>query len=156
MEHIIFLTPSICSIAGVEQLKLAEIVRVDSKGRITIPMIVREALNIVEGMNLILIADSDKKQIILSPLPSTTEKLYEVYMEFRDVPGAFARITEKLVDLDIEQISTQCTVVKRGELAECMLVIDASKAKIQNIDELKKKLMEVPDVRMVSIRPLRR
>jgi len=156
VEHIIFLTPSICSIAGVGQLKLAEIVRVDSKGRITIPMIVREALNIVEGMNLILIADSDKKQIILSPLPSTTEKLYEVYMEFRDVPGAFARITEKLVDLDIEQISTQCTVVKRGELAECMLVIDASKAKIQNIDELKKKLMEVPDVRMVSIRPLRR
>ncbi|HIP65979.1 MAG TPA: AbrB/MazE/SpoVT family DNA-binding domain-containing protein [Pyrodictium sp.] len=137
-------------------MKLAEIVRVDSKGRITIPMIVREALNIVEGMNLILIADSDKKQIILSPLPSTTEKLYEVYMEFRDVPGAFARISEKLVDLDIEQISTQCTVVKRGELAECMLVIDMSKAKIQSMDELKKKLMEVPDVRMVSIRPLRR
>ncbi|HIC98324.1 MAG TPA: hypothetical protein EYP08_01315 [Pyrodictiaceae archaeon] len=89
-------------------------------------------------------------------MPSTTEKLYEVYMEFRDVPGAFARITGKLVDLDIEQISTQCTVVKRGELAECMIVIDASKAKIQSIDELKKKLMEVPDVRMVSIRPLRR
>jgi len=156
VEHIVFLVPDTYSISGVSQLKLAEIVRVDSKGRITIPMIVREALNIVEGMNLILIADSDKKQIILSPLPSTTEKLYEVYMEFRDVPGAFARISEKLVDLDIEQISTQCTVVKRGELAECMLVIDMSKAKIQSMDELKKKLMEVPDVRMVSIRPLRR
>ncbi len=136
-------------------MKIAEIVRVDSKGRITIPMVVREALDIVEGMNLILIADTERKEIVVSPLPSEKADLYELYVEFRDVPGALARVSEELAKLNVDQVTTQCTVIKRGEVAECVIVIDLSKANV-NAESLRHTLIRLPEVQLVNIRQLRR
>ena len=103
-------------------MKIAEIVRVDSKGRITIPMVVRESLNIVEGMNLVLVADIEKREIVITPIPSSESDLYELYVELRDVPGALAHVSEKLAELGIDQVTTRCTTIKRGEVAECILL----------------------------------
>ena len=136
-------------------MKIAEIVRVDSKGRITIPMVVREALDIVEGMNLILVADTEKREIIVSPLRSDTQNLYELYLEIKDVPGALAKVSEKLAENNIDQITTQCTVLKRGELAECVIVVDMSKAKM-DAETLRHQLMELPEVQLVNVRLLKR
>ena len=136
-------------------MKLAEIVRVDSKGRITIPMVVREALGIVEGMNLVLIADIDKKEIVVSPLPTRALSLYEFYIEIKDIPGALARVSNKLAELGVDQLTTQCTIVKRGELAECILIVDISGAS-KPLEEIRASLMELPEVQLVNIRQLRR
>ncbi|MET1100859.1 MAG: AbrB family transcriptional regulator [Pyrodictiaceae archaeon] len=136
-------------------MKLAEIVRVDSKGRITIPMVVRESLGIIEGMNLILIADTEKKEITISPLPTKTLNLYEFYIEIKDVPGALASVSRRLAELGVDQITTHCTTIKRGELAECVMVVDVSQAK-QGIEDIKKSLVELPEVQLVNIRQMRK
>jgi len=143
------------SIKWWEKVKLSEIVKVDSKGRVTIPLVVREALNIIEGMNLILIADPEKREIVLTPLPSGESKLYELRIEFKDVPGALARTSEKLAELGVDQITTQCTTVKRGEYAECILIIDLGPAKV-GIDELKSQISSLPEVRFIQVKPLQR
>ena len=136
-------------------MRLTEIVRVDVKGRITIPMVIREALNIVEGMYLIISADTEKKEIILSPIMSPEAEIYELYIELEDVPGALAQVSEFLAENNVDQISTHCTSVKRGELASCGIIIDVSRAKI-SVDELKDKLAMLEPVRMVNLRPLKR
>ncbi len=136
-------------------MKLAEIVRVDSKGRITIPMVVREALGIVEGMNLVLIADIDKKEIVVSPLPARVLSLYEFYIELKDVPGALARVSNKLAELGVDQLTTQCTIVKRGELAECIIIADIS-GSTKSLEEIRASLTQLPEVRIINIRQLRR
>ena len=136
-------------------MRLSEIVKVDSKGRVTIPLVVREALGIVEGMNIILIADPDKREIVLTPLPSTESKLYELRIEFKDVPGALAKTSEKLAELGVDQVTTQCTTVKRGEYAECIIIVDLARSKT-DIDELKNILSSLPEVRFIQVRPLQR
>ncbi len=135
-------------------MRISEIVKVDSKGRVTIPLVVREALNIFEGMTLILIADPERREIILSPLPADKqESLYELRVEFKDVPGALAKTSEKLAELSVDQVTTQCTTVKRGEYAECIMVVDMSNASV-GADELRDIISGLPEVRFVQIKPL--
>ncbi len=134
-------------------MKITEIVRVDSKGRITIPMVVRDALNIVEGMHLILVADPDKREIILSPLVAQVSNVYEIYLELKDTPGALARVAEELAKMGVDQLTTQCAAVKRGEYAECVIVADFTHAKLTP-EELKQRLIELDEVRVVNIRRL--
>jgi len=50
-------------------MKIEELVKVDSKGRVTIPLAVREVLDIREGMHLLVVADKDKKELRLLPIP---------------------------------------------------------------------------------------
>ncbi|NPA04492.1 MAG: AbrB family transcriptional regulator [Crenarchaeota archaeon] len=136
-------------------MKIAEIVRVDSKGRITIPMVVRETLNIIEGMNLILIADTESRQITIAPLSAKPENLAEIRIEFKDVPGAFAKISEKLAELGVDQVMTHCTTIKRGELAECVIVVDTAPSKA-SLDTIKRELLSLPEIQVINVKPLKR
>jgi AbrB family looped-hinge helix DNA binding protein len=134
-------------------VRLTEIVKVDSKGRVTIPLVVREALNIIEGMNLILIADAERREIILTPLPGGAEKLYEFRIEFKDIPGALAKISSKLAQLKADLIVTQCTTVKRGENAECIIIADLSKAE-KSPEDIKNEVASIDEVHLVQVKPL--
>jgi AbrB family looped-hinge helix DNA binding protein len=134
-------------------VRLTEIVKVDSKGRVTIPLVVREALNIIEGMNLILIADAERREIILTPLPGEAEKLYELRIEFKDVPGALARISSKLAEFNVDLVTTQCTTVKRGENAECIIIADFSKAS-KSPEDIRGELSKMEEVHLVQVKPL--
>lgn len=135
-------------------MRITDIVRIDSKGRVTIPAMIREALGLVEGMYLVIIGDSEAREIILSPIIGAGEGLYEILVEFQDAPGAFASITDELAKHKIDQITTRCATIRRGDIAECTLVVDLSKATL-GIEELKEILSGLPEVRMVSIKPIR-
>jgi AbrB family looped-hinge helix DNA binding protein len=136
-------------------VRFSEVVKVDSKGRVTIPLVIREALNIVEGMTIILVADAEKKEIVLTPLPVESEKLIEIKVELQDVPGALAKAVERLAALNVDQITTQCTTVKRGEYAECIIIADLSKSD-KNLDEVKEELLKIREVKLVQVRQLQR
>ncbi len=136
-------------------MKIRELVKVDSKGRITIPMIIREALDIHEGMTVLLIADKEKKEIILSPVPERA-KLVEVNLKVEDRPGALAEITRTFAEKGVDIIATRCMVIKRGEIGECYMVVDLSKSLITNTAELKElisSLEPVKEYRVSEISP---
>jgi len=135
-------------------LKLTEVVRVDSKGRVTIPMIMRESLNIVEGMHVILIADTSKREIIISPLVPPRAKVYEIYLELKDEPGVLAKVAGKLAEFNIDLITSHCTTIKRGETAECVLVADFSQANYDP-ERVRQEIVTMPFVKLAIIKPLR-
>ncbi|MCS7099078.1 MAG: hypothetical protein RMH84_00965 [Sulfolobales archaeon] len=58
-------------------------VRVDEKGRVTIPQYVREALAIVPGMFVELHVDASTRTIVLKPAASGTVAEYRVRLEDR-------------------------------------------------------------------------
>ncbi len=136
-------------------MRITEVVRVDSKGRVTIPMIVRESLNIVEGMHLVMIADTDRREILLSPVLAPSAKVYEVRIEIEDVPGAFAKVSGLLAENKVDQVTTHCASIKRGEIAECIVIADLSNAAVSP-DELREKLQLLDEVRVVAVKPVRR
>ncbi len=133
-------------------MKMIELLRVDSKGRVTIPRTVREALNIVEGGYVIMIADLNKNEIVLTPGGGSGGKVMELKISFRDVKGKLAEISEKLVELGVDQLSTSCRTVKKGELAECTLVIEVPKD--MEPEALEEKLAEIEDVKEVLVSPI--
>ncbi len=132
-------------------MKIKEIVKVDSKGRITIPLVIREALDIREGMNVLLIADTSKKEVIVSPI-SEEARLLEIEFEMEDRPGALAEVVSELARQGVDMIITRCTALKRGETAECLVVADISKSAITTEKELERLLNRLEPIRMVKVR----
>ncbi len=132
-------------------MKIKEIVRVDSKGRITIPLVIREALDIREGMNVLLIADTSRKEVIVSPI-SDEARLLEIEFEMEDRPGALAEIVSELARQGVDMVITRCTALKRGETAECLVVVDISRSTVTSERELERLLNRLEPIRMVKVR----
>lgn len=126
-----------------------EIVKVDSKGRVTIPLVIREIFDIREGMYLLITANRDEKVIRLVPLPLSS-KLVKLRVLVEDRPGVLAKITEHLAELGGDIISTKCVVLKREELGECDMIIDISKMGFSDIEMLAEELRKLEPVKDVK------
>jgi len=135
-------------------LRVSNIVKVDSKGRVTIPLFVREALDIQEGHHLIAVADIEKKEIILTPVTSKEGIVFEIKVEVKDQPGALAQISEKIRSLGLDQLIVRCSIIKRGEIGECISIVEpVGEAKLST-DQIKKELEKMDIVYFVSVKPL--
>jgi len=132
---------------------IEETVKVDSKGRITIPIAVRELFDIREGMYLLMIADKEAREIKLVPIP-VVAKLAKLKLLVEDRTGVLAELTRFIAGYNIDIISTKCVVLKREELGECEMIIDTSKTGWTNpsiiVEELKK-LEPVKNVELVEL-----
>ncbi|OYT41093.1 MAG: AbrB family transcriptional regulator [Desulfurococcales archaeon ex4484_58] len=131
-------------------MRFKELVKVDSKGRITIPLAIREAFGIHEGMNILLIADMDEKKIFISPIPNRA-KLMELSIKVEDRPGVVAEISKAIADQGVDIVALKCVVIKRGELGECYIVADLSKSLITTARELKELLLKLEPVKEVEV-----
>lgn len=125
-------------------------VKVDSKGRITIPLAIREALGIHEGMNVLLIADMDEKKIFISPIPDKA-RLMEISVRVDDRPGVVAEISKALADHGIDIVALKCVVIKRGEIGECSFIVDVSKSLVSSARELRDIISDLEPVREVNV-----
>ena len=87
--------------------KLTGLVKVDSKGRITIPQTIRESLGIEAGMLVAMLADAEKKEIIVSPILAENAKVVQIEVTMQDRPGALAKVTSKLSELKIDIVANE-------------------------------------------------
>jgi len=131
--------------------RLSEVVKVDSKGRVTIPQAIREALGVEPGMLMALIADFDKREIVLSPIATRTEAIYEFDVNLVDRPGALAAVTSVLAKHKADIIASKCASIARGEEASCTLIVDMSVADI-DADTIRKELEGLDVVLQVKMR----
>jgi len=132
-------------------LQLPAMVKVDSKGRVTIPQTVRDALGISPGMYLVLIADVDKREIVLSPIAANARNVVEINVEMEDRPGALAEVAKALSDLNVDIIVSRCASIARGKAGTCTIIADTTRSNVEP-EEIKQKIEEVPVVRYVKVR----
>ena len=121
-------------------MRLTELVRMDSRGRVIIPLTVRDAFNLRGGMYMMLIADVEDKEMKILPFADPSAKLVEIRVTLGDVPGALARVAAVLARFNVDLLSTRSRTLHRGELAEWHAIADISKCKCK-IEELKEKIM---------------
>ncbi|MCE4600544.1 MAG: AbrB/MazE/SpoVT family DNA-binding domain-containing protein [Desulfurococcales archaeon] len=132
-------------------MRLTSLAKIDSKGRVTIPQTIREALDIEPGMIVVLLADLDRREIIISPISASSKYIYEIEVEMMDKPGALAMLTQKLAEMHIDIVATRCAAISRGESGNCTVIVDVSKAKA-GIEDVKRALEELDVVTLVRIR----
>jgi len=140
-------------------MEIREFVKVDSKGRITIPTALRLALGIKEGMLVMLVAKLDRK--ILALIPTKVDKgqrLIKLVAVIKDKPGALLNLLLRIRDIlpEFDATSTNCISIIRGEIAKCEILATISKehAELENIKELSYRLMQSEDIINVEITPL--
>lgn len=131
-------------------MSIEETVKVDSKGRITIPAAVRELFDIREGMYLLIIADKNSREIKLVPLPITA-KLVKLKVLVEDRVGVLAELTNFLAAKNMDIVSTKCVVLKREELGECEMIVDVSKSDISSLEVLEEEMRRLEPVKSVEV-----
>jgi AbrB family looped-hinge helix DNA binding protein len=131
-------------------LSIEETVKVDSKGRVTIPASIRELFNIREGMYLLMVADKNTREIKLVPLP-VAAKLMRIKVLVEDRVGVLAELTNFLAGLNVDIVSTKCVVLKREELGECEMIVDTSRSNVTSTEALASRLKTLEPVREIEI-----
>jgi len=130
---------------------MSEIVRVDSRGRVTMPSSIRDAVRLSEGMYVMLIADLDNKEVRIVPFADPEAQLVEFRIKFQDVPGALARAAAVLAEQGVDLLSTESRTLRRGESAEWFAIADVSKSKCK-LEELKEKILREGAAKEVELR----
>ena len=132
-------------------MRMTEIVRVDSRGRITMPSSIREAVRLSEGMYVMLIADLDAKDIRITPFADPEAKLVELSIAFSDIPGALAKAANILAKEGVDLLSSESRTLRRGRSAEWVVVADVSRCKC-TLEELEQKIVAEGTAEEVNFR----
>ncbi len=132
-------------------MRLTELVRMDSRGRVIIPLTVRDAFNLREGMYMMLVADLEGREVKLLPFADPSAKLAEVRVTLGDIPGALAKVAGVLARCNVDLLSTRSRTLHRGERAEWHAIVDISKYK-GKVEELKERIIKEGEAKEVEIR----
>jgi AbrB family looped-hinge helix DNA binding protein len=132
-------------------MRMTEIVRIDSRGRITMPSHLREAVRLSEGMYVMLIADLDEKEVRIVPFADPEAKLVEFRIAFSDMPGALAKAANILASMGVDLLSSESRTLRRGKSAEWVVVADVSRCKCK-LEELEQKIVEEGAAKEVKFR----
>ncbi|UCC57694.1 MAG: AbrB family transcriptional regulator [Candidatus Bathyarchaeum sp.] len=130
---------------------MTEIVRIDSRGRVTMPSSIREAVRLSEGMYVMLIADLDEKEIRITPFADPEAKLVELRITFSDIPGALAKAANILASQGVDLLSSQSRTLRRGKSAEWVVIADVSRCKCK-VEELERKIVAEGAAKEVKFR----
>lgn len=126
-----------------------DVVKLDGKGRILIPIDVRKTLGLREGMYLLLVADSERNEVRLTPFIDSGLKLARITVGLKDAPGALARIAGILAEIGVDLLFSESRTIRRGEEAEWIAVADLTNCNLDP-DTMKEKLLA--DGRAISVR----
>ncbi len=132
-------------------MRMTEIVRIDSRGRVTMPSSIREAVRLSEGMYVMLIADLDEKEIRITPFADPEAKLVELRITFSDIPGALAKAANILARQGVDLLSSESRTLRRGKSAEWVVVADVSRCKCE-LEELERKIVAEGAAKEVKFR----
>jgi AbrB family looped-hinge helix DNA binding protein len=134
-------------------VRVSEIVRIDSRGRVTLPSALRESIGLSEGMYVMLIAEIEEKQVRIIPFADPEAKLVEFHLAIRDAPGALAKAASVLAENNVDLLSTTSRTLKRGELAEWIVVADISKCKCK-LMELREKILDRKAAEKIEVKEI--
>ncbi|MEM0017789.1 MAG: ACT domain-containing protein [Candidatus Korarchaeum sp.] len=122
----------------------------DSKSRVTIPAKIRKLLGLSEGMKFIIIANTFRKEIKIIPIVELRANVYRLRIVMLDRPGVLARAASLLADENVDLLMTESRTIRRGELAEWVVMADLSNCKL-DVSELVKRIRGLEFVRGVEV-----
>ena len=121
-------------------MKEVKILTIDERGRIVIPQIVRKSLGITTNSQLMMISDSEAKEIKITPVGLRSESdLIKLRITMGDTPGALAKLATTFGDLKLSMMYSEAVIVEKDKSAVWTVI---SESPSFPIEELEKILME--------------
>lgn len=130
-------------------MKETEILKLDRRGRIVIPRIMRKSLGLTENTQLMAISDSDTKEIRIIPLQLSDNKTYiKIQIYLNDKPGSLADVANAFGDLGMSLVYGESIIIKKGFEAEWTVIAPQPDL---SLEELKKYLVDKGGATRVNI-----
>ena len=98
-------------------MKEVKIIRTDSRGRIVIPMLIRKSLSITTDSQLMLIADSETKEIKITPIGLADKNPIKLKITMADVAGALAKLASTFAELGLSMMYSEAVIVEKDKTA---------------------------------------
>jgi len=132
-------------------MKEVKFLTIDNRGRIVIPMTIRKVLGLRENSQLMLIADSDTKEMKISPVGIKGDSLkFRILM--KDEAGSLAKIAKTFGNHGISLVYGESVTIERDKTA--IWTVIGPRPKYLDLDELKGIIKKEGDAIEVEIIPL--
>lgn len=124
---------------------------IDNRGRIVIPMTIRKSLGLTENSQLMMIADSETKEIRITPVGIKGDSLkFRILM--KDEAGSLAKIATTFGNHGISLVYGESLTIEKEKTA--MWTVIGPRPKEMDLEELKKILKIEGNALEVEIIPL--
>jgi bifunctional DNA-binding transcriptional regulator/antitoxin component of YhaV-PrlF toxin-antitoxin module len=99
-------------------MKDVKIISIDNRGRIVLPLVTRKNLGITTDSQLMLVSDSETKEIRITPVGiSKDEKPIKFRITMSDEPGSLAKIASTFGDLGISLMYGESVILEKSKTA---------------------------------------
>ncbi len=132
-------------------MKDVKIIAVDNRGRIVLPLVTRKNLGITTNSQLMLVSDSETKEIRITPIGLRDESnLIKLKIVMKDIPGALAKILDIFAEEKISLIYSEAVIIEKDVKA----ILTAISESPSDINQLKNILTEKGEALDVEFNPL--
>lgn len=132
-------------------IKDVKIITIDNRGRIVLPLVTRKNLGITTNSQLMLVSDSETKEIRITPIGLRDESnLVKLRVVMKDIPGALAKLLDIIAEEGIGLVYSEAVIVEKDKTAVWTAISESPK----NIDRLKNILKENGEALEVEFSPL--
>lgn len=122
------------------KIKDVKIISIDNRGRIVLPLVTRKNLGITTDSQLMLVSDSETKEIRITPVGiSKDDNPIKFRITMSDEPGSLAKIATIFGDLGISLMYGESVILEKSKTA-IWTVIGPTPKKL-TLEELKENLI---------------
>ena len=132
-------------------MRIKKIITIDERGRIVIPKEARNALGITTDSQLMMISDSEVKEIRITPIGLSGEKNpIKLRVTMSDAPGALAKLATLFGTFGLSMMYSEAVIVEKDKTAIWTVISE----KPEDLEDLRKSLIEKGGALKVDILPL--
>jgi AbrB family looped-hinge helix DNA binding protein len=132
-------------------MKEVRVITIDNRGRIVIPQLIRKSLGLTTNSQLMLVADSESKEIKITPIGLADEKNpIKLRITMRDIPGALAKLANTYGEQGLSMMYSEAVIIEKDKTAEWTVISESP----DNLENLKRILKEKGDALKVEVLPL--
>ncbi|MFW9938566.1 MAG: AbrB/MazE/SpoVT family DNA-binding domain-containing protein [Promethearchaeota archaeon] len=132
-------------------MKEVKVLSIDDRGRIVIPQIIRKSLGLTTNSQLIMVSDSETKEIKITPIGLGGEKIpIKLRITMKDIPGALAKLATTFGEHGLSMMYSEAVIVEKDKKAVWTVISESP----SNLNELKESLKEKGEAIEVEVLPL--
>ncbi|MBY9017833.1 MAG: hypothetical protein KGD66_03275 [Candidatus Lokiarchaeota archaeon] len=132
-------------------MRIKKIISIDERGRIVIPKEARNALGITTNSQLMMISDSEAKEIRITPIGLSGDKVpIKLRITMEDIPGALAKLATLFGKLELSMMYSEAVIIEKDKTAIWTVISESP----DNLEDLKEELINQGGAIKVEILPL--